>query len=237
MGEGMLDECERLFANGDGEVLIADIGSTLISSMAAVNIGRRQEARSAVLIAARRAAANPPSAEMLAKVSNAWNEALVVFRAFTALLTPAAIQELDDLVARVDDPTEPSAEILRAVIVNGMGFSEAEYAWALDELAKAGYRPLALLSEGDPAVLESLVHATASGASGIRPIGFATMSSSSEANDHVAAAICRARAAGMTASLFHMLPAMVLFAARQAPEGSALFRLGQRAGEKSALFH
>ncbi|WP_207791142.1 hypothetical protein [Allosphingosinicella flava] len=205
--------------------------------MSAVNAGRRQEARSAVLIAAQRAAANPPSAEMLAKVSGAWSEALKIFRDFASLLTPAAIRELDELVAQVDDPTEPAADILRAALVSGMGFSEAEYMWELDELEKAGYRPLALLSEGDPAILKSLVLATASGASGIRPIGFATMSSSAEANEHVAAAVCRARAAGLTASLFHLLPAMVLLAAHQAPKDSALYRLRRKAEEKRALFH
>jgi hypothetical protein len=237
MDQNSIAECERLFGGDEGQALIAAIGSTFLSSMATVNAGRRQEARSAMLVAARRAAVNPPSAEMLAKVSGAWSDALGMIGDFVAPLTPAAIAELDALVARVDDPTQTAGDLLRAVAIAGMGFSEAEFAWELEELAKAGYRPLALLCEGDPEVLKGLVHATASGASGIRPIGFAAMSSSEKVNDQVAAAVLRARSAAMTASTFHLLPAMVLLAAEHAEEDTPLHRVKRRAQETQALFH
>jgi hypothetical protein len=236
MDEHSTAECERLFAGDEGQALITAVGSNFIPSMAAVNVGRRQEARSAILIAASRSAVSPPSAEMLARVSGAWGEALGIIRAFAAILTPEAIHELDALVARIDDPTGTSSQILRSAAVSGMGFSEAEYAWELDELAKAGFRPLALLSSGDPQVLRSLVVAAASGSSGIRPIGFATMSSSAEANEQVAEAVCRARSAGMTATLFHFIPAMILLAADRAQEDTPLNRVRMRAEEAQALF-
>lgn len=192
--------------------LVFKANTSLIDMLGVVNAGRRATLRSAALVTANRIAAQP-SAGVISRTVGAWDDVLILLREFADTMTPEIIKELDELVAQLDDPTQSASDVLRWALINGMGFAPAEYEWELRQLERVGFRILFSLSDDDPRVLRALVDAAASGDSGMLQIGFVTTTDSESANMRVRDCIARSRALGVTASLFHLLPALILAAA------------------------
>lgn len=219
-----LSHFRKVISNEAGIALIKALNTGLISDLASVNAGRRATVRSATLLSANRVATQP-SAELISRSVGAWSNSLGLIRDFAALLTAESIEELDDLVAQIDDPTKPYGDMLRTVAVVGMGFSDAEYNWIIDQLQRAGYCILRALSDGDPSVLRALTEAACSGDNGILQLGFLTIANSEKTNVLVSECVARARRANLTVSLFHLLPAMILAAAILGDESAPLAKL------------
>ncbi|GAB3380059.1 hypothetical protein [Lysobacter fragariae] len=200
------------FADPAGRELLGRINNRLIPDMTGVNAGRRRAIRSAQLIAGNRAVSAPDAALVSATITD-WGRALDVVRAFAERLTPDAIRQVDALVAQVNDPTRMAGELLQLMVTTGMGFSPAEYKWMLNELQLASFEPLQLICDGDPRVLQAICRTAFAGDNGLLQVGFVDLGDDAEVNERVRGAFVRARRAGLTLSVFHLLPAMLLAAA------------------------
>lgn len=101
---------------------------------------------------------------------------------------------------------------------------------------RQGYRILFALSDGDPKVLAAMVEAAASGDNGVLQIGFLSLSSSEATNARVRGIVSRSRPSGITASIFHFLPAMILSAAALGDEALPLRALMNDADRFGKIF-
>jgi hypothetical protein len=211
---------QAAFNDQAGRNLLHRVSTSLIPGMAGVNAGRRRAIRSSQLLAGKRAV-SAPDAKLVSKAIADWGESLATIVEFFAKLTPELIRQADSLIAQVNDPTLPTAELLQLISTVGMGFSAAEFEWLRDQLERAAFEPLWLLSAGEPRVLRSLCHAAIGGDNGLMQVGFIDLGNDADINRDVTEALIRARSSGVTLSIFLLLPALVLAAVEVETDASA----------------
>lgn len=199
----------RCLASEAGGALIRRIGTDLVPAMAGVNTGRRRLLRASQLIAGNRSVA-PPDAGLVAAAVADWGRALDLISAYAAVLDRTGLAAVDELFGQLDDPTSPAREICRLVATTGMGFSGAEFDWALAELQAAAFEPMRVIFDDDPDSLRATCASAFAGDNGLLQIGFVDLGSDPGVTAQVRAAFVRARRAGVTLSVLLVLPAMVL---------------------------
>lgn len=199
------------YRDGPGRKLLDRVSTRLVPEMARVNDGRRVARRLERLRPALReqAKVNP---EVFGRAVEAWRECLVVLDELVDTLNADAIRDLDRLVARTDDPTLPGSDLVQLTGTVGMGFSASELDWLTRQIGLSDSRPLHLLTGGEPRVLRNLCRASFSGEAGVQQIGFCGLPEEPEARRDVEGAFARAASAGVTVSLFTVMPALVLLA-------------------------
>jgi hypothetical protein len=102
------------------------------------------------------------------------------------------------------------------------GFSEAEAAWLKGECQSVNWRLITLLMEDDPENLEAMLKgASVTADLGVEHFGFLRLTGEAAVDERIQKIIGRCRAAGVTASLYHLWPiilaATMVAASTEAP--------------------
>jgi hypothetical protein len=153
-------------------------------------------------------------------------------RAFTQMLAhlgetldhvrPVLVPELEAIVELHGQDGHPLQAGLEAV-AEACGFSEHEVAWLKGECQSVNWRLITLLMEDDPENLEAMLKgASVSADLGVEHFGFLRLTGDAAVDERIQKIIGRCRAAGVTASLYHLWPivlaATMVAASTEAPD-------------------
>lgn len=123
-------------------------------------------------------------------------------------LQPVLHPDLDNLLALHQNDGHPLREGLQRQAA-GWNFAPEELNWCFGEYAATGNQPLQTMMGDEFEDLLAITHGASTGEHGILQCGFMRLTGNAEMDERIERVVLRCREAGMTASLYHLIPVVL----------------------------